>query len=86
MCLGRIGLVPASSSVTIPGGSRHRGCCALEVPTEKNPDELSYLAGVCLEREVPGVEQMNFGIRQVAFVGLGASRDERRIVLAPNRE
>src|SRR5262245_6776164 len=39
-----------------------------------------------LEREMTGVEQVDFGVRIVAFEGLRARRQEERIVPAPYRE
>ncbi len=39
-----------------------------------------------LQREVPGVEQNDFGIRQIPAKGQRTSRQEMRIVLAPNRQ
>jgi hypothetical protein len=44
------------------------------------------LRSLAFQREMPGVEQMDFGIRVVSFEGLGAGRQEERIVLAPYRE
>src|SRR5262245_61508514 len=39
-----------------------------------------------LEREMTGVEQVDFGVRVVAFEGLCTGRQKEGIVLAPHRE
>jgi hypothetical protein len=39
-----------------------------------------------LQREVPGVGQMDFGIRDIVFERFGADGDEDHVVLAPDRE
>ena len=36
--------------------------------------------------EVAGVQKAHFRLRDVAPVGFGAGREERRVVLAPDRE
>src|SRR5262249_10189634 len=44
------------------------------------------LRGVGFQREMPGVEEADNGVRDVALERLGARRQEERVVLAPHRE
>src|SRR5260370_35711405 len=50
------------------------------------PDELGNLIRGGIEREMPRVEDMDFGRRHVATIGLPFRQLERQAVLAPERE
>jgi hypothetical protein len=65
------------------GKSRRR---KLRSSTKKSVDLSGNLPGVGLQREVPGVEDMDLRTGKVALEGLGAGREEERIVLAPHRQ
>ena len=41
---------------------------------------------MAFEGKVSAGDEMDFGIGQVALEGIGSSRDERRIVLAPDSQ
>lgn len=41
------------------------------------------LVVLLVEREMAGIEQMDFGVRQIALVGLASGRDERGSLLIP---
>jgi hypothetical protein len=47
---------------------------------------LAIFVGSLIQGKVTGVEQINFGVGQVALEGLGTSGDERGIVSAPEHE
>src|SRR5437764_3629923 len=53
---------------------------------EKIADDGCDLWCVTFEREMAGLEQMNFGVRIVALERLRAGRQKERIVLAPHRK
>src|SRR5476651_2388458 len=44
------------------------------------------MRGVGFQGEVAGVEQLHHGVGVIAFVGMGARRDEEGIVLAPDHQ
>lgn len=46
-------------------------------------DRHDFLA-VCFQRKVAGIVKTDVGLRDVAAPGLGAGRQEKRIVLSPN--
>src|SRR6188508_426857 len=46
-------------------------------------DRRRNFRGMCLQREVTGVEEADDGARNVALEGFGAGRQEEGIVLAP---
>jgi hypothetical protein len=41
---------------------------------------------VRLQREMSSVEKADLGVRQISFVGFCTGRQEKRVVLAPNRQ
>src|SRR5260370_33856911 len=49
-------------------------------------DDAGDLGALAFQREMAGVEQVDFGLRVVAFEGLGACGQEERIGPAPYRE
>ncbi len=49
-------------------------------------DELSNLIGLRIEREMTGVENVDFGLRDVAAIRFRLRRIERRVVFAPEDE
>src|SRR4029077_14212181 len=49
-------------------------------------DDRRDLGSLALEGEVAGIEQVDLGVRIVAFEGLGPGGQEERVVLAPNRK
>src|SRR5215831_2235092 len=49
-------------------------------------DFVANLTRVRLQREMPGLKEMDLGIRIVALESFGAGRQEEWIVLSPNRE
>jgi len=53
---------------------------------EKIADDCCDLKSLAFQREMSGIEEVNFGVWVVAFEGLSTSRQEERIVLAPYRE
>src|SRR5262249_36643144 len=53
---------------------------------EEVADDPGDLRSLAFQREVTGVEQVDFGVRVVALEGLGAGRQEKRIVLPPYRQ
>ena len=50
--------------------------------TKEITHQRGNLRMVRFKGEVAGIEEMHFSFRQVSFVGLGARRNEERIVLA----
>src|SRR5512138_3077130 len=56
---------------------------AIERLVEEAKDLGPDLLHVCLEREVPRVEEMHFGVWIVTLESIRARRQEERIVLAP---
>ena len=50
---------------------------------QETADQRGRLVHLLVEREMPGVQVMDFGIRNVAPIGLRFGQGERRIVLAP---
>ena len=54
--------------------------------SEELPDCVGDVHGMGLKRKMAGVEEMHLGVRIVALEGLGARRQEERIVLAPHGE
>ena len=53
---------------------------------EEGEDRRANLGNVRFEREVAGVEEAHFGVRNVTPVRLGALREKERIVLAPDSQ
>src|SRR5262245_60631881 len=51
---------------------------------EEVADDRCDFSSTALEREVAGIEQVDFGLWIVAFEGFRASRQKERIVLAPH--
>src|SRR6516164_368448 len=49
-------------------------------------DRRADFAGVGFEREVAGIEEVDFSVGQVTLEGFGARRNEERIVLTPDRQ
>ena len=49
-------------------------------------DQARDLVSVLVEREVAGVQQMDFGIGWISRERLGAERSEGRIVCAPGHQ
>ena len=58
----------------------------IQLAAEKVADCRADLGDVGLEREVAGVEEPDLRVRDVALEGLGAGRQEERVVPAPERE
>jgi hypothetical protein len=55
--------------------------------TSKEPaDNPGDLFPFTLQREMAGVEQVDFGVPIIALKGFGARRQEERIVLAPDSQ
>src|ERR1700680_2173179 len=50
------------------------------------PDELRNLIRCGIEREMARIEDMDFGLRHVAAIGLRLRKLERQVVLAPQDE
>src|SRR5215469_10388336 len=57
-----------------------------ERPAEEAANGGCNFGAVRLQRKVPGVQEADIGIRDVAFVRFGSSRQEERVVLAPDRQ
>src|SRR5262245_36972925 len=53
---------------------------------EEVADDHCDFGSTALEREMTGVEQVDFGVRIVAFEGLRAGRQKEGVVLAPHRK
>ena len=53
---------------------------------EEVADNCRDLRSLAFQREMAGIEQVYFSVRVIAFEGLGAGRQEKRIVLAPDGE
>src|SRR5262249_47663207 len=53
---------------------------------QKGSDAFGDLAGVCLYREVAGVQESNERLRNIALERLSAPRQKERVVLAPHRQ
>ena len=53
-------------------------------------DEASYqcgdFVGRRVQREMPGVENVNFGVRHIPAIGFGLGGSERKVVLPPDHE
>ncbi|MOA48807.1 hypothetical protein D3C78_1716040 [compost metagenome] len=49
-------------------------------------DVLGNFYRLLFQREMPGVDQMQFGVGQVLEVSLGTCRNERRITPAPDNQ
>ena len=56
------------------------------MPTEEVPDQSGDLSTMGFQGEVTGVEEVDFGGREISPVGLGADGKEERIVSSPNGE
>jgi hypothetical protein len=78
--------LPLRSPFAAPGTGGHLQphCRSPDVVGEEIRDGGAYFGTMRLEREVPSFEEAHFGIRDVAFEGLRAWRQEERIVLAPD--
>jgi hypothetical protein len=64
------------------GGARLLG----QLAGEEVADDRRDLRSLALQREMTGIEQMNFRIWIVALERFSAGRQEERIILAPDRE
>jgi hypothetical protein len=53
---------------------------------EGSANRRTYLFGMCFQRKVAGIVEMDFGTRVVALERFGDQRQEKRITFAPNRE
>ena len=63
----------------VPSAGRHGAL-------EKCPHRFCDFGDARLQREMAGIEEMHLGVGVVALEGLGAGRQEERIVLAPDRQ
>ena len=72
---------PVECGAVKPAGnvSRQAG-----TPLQKVPDPCADYLHMCLQREVPRVEQVHFGIGDIPPECRSARRQEERVVLAPN--
>src|ERR1700732_5396082 len=57
-----------------------------ESPGKEVPDGHGNLRGVRLQREMPGVEEANDRVCDIALESFGPLRQEERVVLAPRRQ
>ena len=72
------------SCPTLPGFSRYPGSSGNELAIEEIPDQGDHHIGLVLKREMPGVDEMQFGVRQVLKIGRRAVGGEDLVVLAPD--
>src|SRR5690242_15526000 len=59
---------------------------SVQLARQEVADDGGDLGSLAFEREMPGIEQVDFGLGIVTPEGLGAGGQEERIVLAPDGE
>ena len=57
-----------------------------QLAAQKIVNCTSNLLSMCLQSEMPGVEETHFGLRVVALECFGAWRQKERIILSPDCE
>src|SRR5277367_4759240 len=76
----------AGTQETRPERAAQASCRRPRGPLKEVPYEGSYLLRLIVQREVAGIENMNFRIGHVPPVRIGFRDLERRIVLAPHNQ
>src|SRR4051812_8049499 len=77
ICYTSLGLLPPVARHWLRGS---------DAANTKLPDCRCDFSGVRLQREVPGVEEADIGVRNIALERFGSRGQEERIVLAPHRQ
>src|SRR5262249_43180039 len=75
-----------ASRYGIKQGKKENGRGSVSSACEEVADHCRDLLRMSLEREVTGVEEMDYGIGNIALERLSAARQEKRIILPPHRQ